>query len=231
MPIGTPVQRFAERIPNASEASTTFSPDSTVAAGTKAILAAGASECYIASVSDSVGNTWTADYHAFPDGSIGVSFASCDVETEITSSDTITMTWSSTRNNNRDVFLMEVSGLAAGAGAFDQSASGSSASPANINIGPTGTLAQEDELALLFVTDLTGGTTITSSPGGWTPATPVADFTSGHLQYQITSATTTLSISSGTFSSPTGWYGAIGTYRGAVEAAARRFGVLDGMWG
>lgn len=217
MPIGTPVERHAART-LFNGVTQSLSPASNVAAGTHAILFTGCATKLISSVSDSVGNAWTVD-RTYATGALSV--ASCSVVTQIQTTDTISITYDSTGNENRDQYISEVSGLAVAP--FDQGADADGAASGSFSIGPTGTLAQADEIGFAFLTDETGGRTITAM-SGWTGST-TPDFTAGHLYYKIVASTDALT-SSGTWNLATAWQGTVVTFKAAPVLSPLPFGPI-----
>ncbi len=215
MAIGTPTERKTASL-TSQTATSAFSPATTIAAGTVAFLAACANaNKSISSVTDSVGNTWAVDKTA-SDGTRTVNIASCQVATQITSSDTITITWSTATSGRCDLWVQEVTGLASSS-VFDKSNS-ATASTGVLGTGSTGTLSQAAEIAwVVGRVDVATGWT---KGAAWTnPTTASLNTFSCALEYQIVAATTALS-GAGTW---TGGVGAqvalIATYKGATAAA------------
>ena len=206
MAIGTPVTRAKTRI-GGSTIAVSFSPSSDIAAGTKAIMVGETVQnIALTSISDSAGNTWTI--HATSGTSMWV--ASADITTAVTTAGTITLNKASASAANYDLFVLEVSGLASGSTAFDQSATGSGTGTA-YTAGPTATLSQDNEIAFgWWGQGLTS--TPTQTPGtGWTGLGNASTCTA---VYQIVSATTALTASE--TSNSTGWSGMIATFKGVA---------------
>jgi hypothetical protein len=133
---------------------------------------------------DSVGNTWTVD-GTVSGNNTSVSIMSCQVVTPITSSDTITATFIPAGTFWMLTQLLEVTGIA-GVSAFDKSA-GATNSTTLISTGPTATLAQPNEIAIVgvYVVAATGWT----EGDGYTRISS-SDDPSGGVEYKIVSATT-----------------------------------------
>lgn len=215
MAIGTPVERRTGS--NAGLATSPFviSPTTTVQAGTRAILVftSGASKS-VTAVTDSVGNTWTVD-HVATDGTRVISFASCQVATQITSSNTISITLSNTTNASADYWIQQVSGLATSS-AFDQSHDGSGSASTAANSGNTATLAQADEF--VFGASRTSSSTTWAKGTGYTDVTTPSRGSTSALEYKIVSATSAVSAT-GTWGANGNWVATVVTYKGAAAVA------------
>ena len=204
--IGTPVERYAARV-LVNAGSQVISPATTVAAGTRCILFNGSSDL-VTAVTDSVGNTWSV--HTSHAASVvkGMSIASCLVATQITSANTITITYAGTNNLNRENYLIEVSGLAASP--YDTSFWATGANGTSVSIGPTSTLAQANEIAFLFFEE---DQVRTFTPtGGFTGSTTVNNVTA-HLAYKIVAATTAVT-GTGTLSNNAQKDGYVAAFKG-----------------
>lgn len=230
MAIGTPVERYAVRaVFNGS--SQDINPASTIAAGTTAILVAhgagvsGNGDNYLTAVADSVGgNTWAVDHVYAPGASDAnsISFASAKIVTPITSTDTITLTWSASGNVNRSIWIQEVSGLATSA--FDKSADDTQFSGGGVVSTPsTGTLSQADEIVFCS----SGNNTNTSD---WTKGATYTDVGTPQLarisalEYKIVAATTGV-VGEGTWTPAVRWNASVVTYKGAAAVA---YTILNG---
>lgn len=188
MAIGTPTERKATSFA-AQTATTAFSPASTIAAGTVALLFACCNTTKkLSSVTDTAGNTWVVDVADNPTGAQCVSVASCQVATQITTGGTITATWSSATSGTCDIWVEEVTGLAASS-VFDKKVSATGTGTA-ASSGSLATLAQTSEIVWgLFRTN--NGQTGNSVGSGFTQATTFTlEGNAALLEYQIVAATT-----------------------------------------
>src|SRR3982751_6730552 len=142
MAIGTPTERKQAAVTGQAVTPLVVAPASTVVAGSVAILflTAGGNK-QVTSVTDAVGNTWTVD-HVATDTTRAISVASCQVATQITSANNITINLSNTNNVTVDYWIQEVTGLATSS-VFDTSHDGSGSGTAPSS-GATATLAQAD---------------------------------------------------------------------------------------
>ena len=214
MAIGTPVQRYQAR-PTGQTTTTAFSPATTVPAGSKAILCViGGSSKVASSVTDSVGNTWAVDA-TDTTTSQGKTFASCQVATQITSGDTITVTWSVGSSSAIAVWLVSVTGLATSS-PFDQTAA-NGASGTAATVGPTGTLSQADEI--VFVCFRISVVSTWAEGGALQTITNSYDGTNASLFYEIVAATTAVTETA-TAGSTGSWTALIATYKGAAAGSA-----------
>lgn len=214
MAIGTPTERYAVNR-TAQTTTTTLSPATTIVAGRVAIMCAASAAKLVASVADDVGNTWIVD-RVFTGNSRSVSFVSCQVVTQITGANVITITWDVATSLACQIWIQEVTGLAA-ASVFDTSATGTAASGTAVSTSATATLAQAEEIVF--------GGFRTQNVSTWTPGatytnvtTPLLN-TNAALEYKIVAATTGV-LADGTFSVSGTWGGVVATYKGAVVAGA-----------
>jgi hypothetical protein len=212
MAIGTPVERYAVSV-LVNNNTQNISPATTVAAGTRAILLSSVSTFPISTVTDSVGNAWTVHYaHTFADTNTH-SVASCQVVTPITSGDTITITWTGSGNFFRLNWVLEVSGLAISS-AFDQQAFAASVGTSGAySVGPTGTLAQADELALSMSTY--SGDALLSSMPGWTSSGTRLQ-SAGEVWYDIVAVADPITASGTLNRADRTWDGSVVTFKGFV---------------
>lgn len=213
MAIGAPAQRAVGE-PTAQTTTTVITPGTNIAAGSLAVLSATANaNKAVSSVADSVGNTWVVDKTA-GDGTRVISFASAQVATQITTANTITITWSVATSGSPVYWVHEVAN-AATSSAFDTFNSGTGTGTA-LATGSTATLAQADELVF-------GCWRTTASIPTWTkgasytdPTTPASATTLGSfLEYKIVAATTAV-LADGTTSTSGTWIGLCVTYKGVA---------------
>lgn len=208
MAIGTPTERYASAT-LVDDDHFTFSPTSTIAAGTTAIIVS-AAVLPITAIADSVGNTWTLDHSYNASSTQVIVAASCNVTTAITTGASITLTYSLSGNAWRRTWVYEVSGLATSS-RLDKSAD-ASGSGANFSVGPTGSLSQADEVA--FVTSLTDDAATITMAAGWTPATTNNLQTIQNLAYKIVADPAAITAA-GTFNrGDRSWDGMLVTYKG-----------------
>lgn len=208
MPIGAPIERYSTA--NVRTTAFAFSPSSTIQAGTVAILTtgSGAFNKTLSSITDSVGNPWVIDAIATAAPNFtGVSLASAQIATPITTGDTITLSWTETGSFWTLIQVQEVAGLATFS-VFDKTTSGFGNSAAYAS-GTTAALSQADELvmAYLYIPGALGWT----EEVGYTRVSS-ADNNSGGLQYKIVAATTGVSASEALGGSGN-WGILLGTYK------------------
>lgn len=212
MAIGTPTNHGVNN-PAGSGATVTKQPTGTIAVGEHIIVAVGTSTGGLtATAADTQGNTYQTDVTAAGGGARVVYIISAKVTTQLTTADTVTVTYSASASG-RIMSLFSVTGLASSSW-FDQgtSANGSSASPNSGNV----TTTQADELLIGMVRNNAGGGAITWG-GGFTGLNTTQDGGASQWQasgYRIVSATDTYAAS-GTIISA-GWNAAIATYKGAA---------------
>lgn len=132
---------------NSSSATTTISPNATIAVGAGVLLAvcfAFASAHTISTVSDDAGNTWQIDKQLQRSTSEVICVASCpQLTTQLLTSNIITITANSTHSAKYAITLEHFTGLQTGAA--DQSATGSSgSSTTSLAAGTTGAAAAGD---------------------------------------------------------------------------------------
>lgn len=210
MAIGTPTQRYTAA---ASQTGTkAFSPATTVAAGSVAILCHGTGnqDKEITGVTDSVGNTWHVDSTLDnPAATVGATICSCQVATQITSSDTITITYENAGGSWTITQLFEVTGLATST-VYDKSAGAGAATGTAASSGATATLTQADELvmAVVHVPAALGWT----EGSGYTRVSS-ADNNSGGVEYKVVAATTAVTAAA-TIGSSGKWGVLVQTYKG-----------------
>lgn len=219
MAIGTPTERYAVSR-SAQGASTTLSPASTIAANTVAVMCVTTSLAgkTVSSVTDDAGNTWVVDA-AFNSGVSGlcISFVSCQVATQLTTSNVITINYGVATNNQAHIWVQEVTGLVTSS-VFDEAATGSGSTVVAgtpLTTGNSGTLDQADEIVFVGVR----GTNLDGWAAGatYTAATTAVVGTSG-LEYKIVAATTAVA-GTGTHTSTTNYAMQLVTYKGAAGGA------------
>lgn len=162
----------------------------------------------VSSVSDGT-NTYTKAVGGYSatndyDSEIWVSFNVVTI-----SSATLTCTFSTTSDAGPGIAAVSVTGLL---GPKDQTASGNSNGTTSPSAGPTGTLAQANELAIGFLWSGGGGGTITESTG-FTAAVDSHPSPSVHLGYKIVQATTALTYNP-TSGSSVAWGTQLATFKG-----------------
>ena len=218
MAISTPVERFVQRF-NSQTGTTTFSPATTIQAGTVAVMIAGCNGASglktVASVSDSQGNTWTVD------ATVSHSTQACSIvhgriATALTSSDTITITWASATSASLQVSVQEVSGLRAASVADVNTSGFSTTSGTAVSIGPTAGLAQASEIAFVGVQCSSTTATLDTPAGFSRPTTP--DQTGMSIEYAIVNSTSAITFAANE-SASVNWAGVIVTYKDAVTAS------------
>lgn len=217
MAIGTPVER--KQITTAGMASTPYviSPATTIQAGTLAVLifTSGASKSVTAVSDDTGGNTWTID-HVATDTARVISIASCQVATQITSSNNISLSMSNLTSNTSDTWIYEVSGLATSS-AFDKSHDGSGSGTA-VSSGATATLANASEIAFgVFRTSAASATWTKNA--SFTNGTTTPTTTTSALEYEIVSSTSAVTAT-GTFGTTGSWVGTVVTYQAGAAGPA-----------
>lgn len=211
MAIGTPTQRYAVNQANQTT-TTTLSPTTNVVATTFAVLCAVSSAKLISSVSDNAGgNTWVVD-RAFTGNGRSVSFASCQVATQIGTGNVITITWDVATSTGTAIWVLEVTGIATSSAA-DTGGSGTAASGTAASAGPTATLSQADEIA--FAGFRAAAAVSLTKGASWSQPTTGTLNTNAAIEYQIVAATTALTAD-GTWGGTTAWAGAIQTYKADV---------------
>jgi len=212
MAIGTPTQRYAAQS-LAQGASTVFSPATTVAVNSVAILAIACLANKVASsVTDSVGNTYAVDVTA-ADGTRALSFCSAQIATQITSGDTITVNWNPVTSGQVNIWVQEVTGLATSS-VYDTTATATGTGTA-LATATSPTLALADEIVF--------GVFRTSADITWTkgasytdPTTPGIPTGAGAarntLEYKIVSDATGI-VADGTASPSVTWIALAATYK------------------
>ena len=215
MAIGTPTERRAITSASAQTTTTVFSPATTIAAGKFVVLfATSASSKVVSSVADSVGgNTWVVDATGSGSG-FGTSFASCQVVTQLTSSDTITITWSAATSALAGYGLQEVTGIVTSS-AFDKSkfANGST-NPTAPTTGASATLGQADEI--VFGLFKVAAMSAWAAGSGYSDVTtPFTSACTTSLEYKIVAATTAVTAD-GVATSGTSYMCGLATYKGAA---------------
>jgi hypothetical protein len=211
VPIGTPIERYAAAV-LVNNNTQNISPATTVAAGTRAILVTVVTTFPVASVTDSVGNTWTVHYAHTSTTTNTHSVASCHVVTPITSGDTITINYAGSGNFFRLNWVLEVSGLATSS-AFDQQAFTDAGTGASYSVGPTGTLAQADELALSLSSY--SADALLSSMAGWTSSGTRLQLVA-ETWYEIVAVPTAITASGTLNRGDRTWDGSVVTFKGFV---------------
>jgi hypothetical protein len=212
VPIGIPTERYAQ-ILSGQTGTTILSPATTIAAGTCAfVLATIGANKTISSVVDSVGNTWTVD-KTISDGTRAVGSASAEIVTQITSSDTITITWSNATSSQAHIWVQEVTGLVTSS-PFDTFKTGTGTTT-DLTTGPTATLAQANEIAFACFRCNTANTTWTKDASWSNPTTPTLDAFSG-LEYIIVASTAALTAAPTGPAATANWSGLVVTYKGGA---------------
>lgn len=212
MAIGTPTNH-AISTPLGSATTVTVQPTGTIPVGNHVILIVGtATSNATITAADTQSNTYQVDVTENATGRT-IFIVSAKVTTQLTTSDTITVTYNGSVAQ-RTVRLLDVSGLAQTSW-LDQSAhaNGTSTTPSSGNV----TTTQADELLIGNERNASPPNAITW--GGSFTSLGSAD-TSGATQssaYRIVSATGTYSAA-GTITSA-GWAAAIATYKAAAAAA------------
>lgn len=218
MPIGTPIERYAQSL-SIQGASTTFSPTGTIAVGSFVVIACTSSVTgkVPSSVSDdATGNSWSVDVTYSPSFNLSVSFASCQIATQLISSNIITINWAVASNNQVHIWLQQISGIM-GSLAFDQTASNLSTGATTITTGASPTLAQADEIVFGCVRseDLTGW----AKGASYTDATtPMLGAPLSALEYKIVADTAGVTADGTQTSATANWVVALATYKGAGTA-------------
>lgn len=180
-----------------SDASQQVRPNQTIPVGKTLIGFVGNSGIYASSVTDSKGNVWSVDATQQ-----GISVISARITTQLLATDTITINYVSSANSNREIVIVMVEGIAA-TSRLDQVSSNNGFSGV-VSVGPTGTLAQANEIAFLAGWQ-DGG--IIAPATGWSNL----GATNFDVIYQVESATTGVSGSYTTGTSH--WQAVLVTYR------------------
>lgn len=175
----------------------------------------GSATVTITGVTDSVGNTYTKDNELLPATNQHIYIFRCSNASALGSGGTITVTISSSSTAQRAIHAISVSGLATSS-AKDTSST-NEATSAVWTSGSTGTLAQNEELAvaLAYVNSATANT----ADGSWpeTQDTQISTNRRFISVYQITAATTALNAT-GTAGNAA-WGAIVVTYKGGSSAA------------
>ena len=210
MTIGTPTLIASSA--QAAQTGTTVVPITTNAtAGNKMILwARGQSSKVISSIADTQGNTWTVDTTSVT-ANQAISFAECQPTTPLTTSDTVTITWSSSTSATGDVQIVQVSGLVTG-NAFDKTAQGQPTGTNTLNAGTTATLAQANELVIAFFVWNVANSAFTAG-GSFTAFTLLSS--SEGAEWEIVAATTAISATATTTGTPSTTHGVCCTFKGS----------------
>lgn len=192
MAVGTPVQS-ATALKLSQTGSMTFNPGGTIAAGTFClIVVANGQSKTVSSVTDNAGgNTWTVDRNHTGNTKV-ISYISCRLATQITSSTVITVNFSASTSADAVYWLMTIPFIAASS-PFDQSADQDITAGTAISVGPTGTLAIADEIVFCASRGgTTAGNTYTAG-SGWTAAATFTQYTTSggpsQLEYKIVAST------------------------------------------
>lgn len=174
-------------------------------------------------VADSKGNTYAVDVTANTTQASMAAVASAQITTPLTTSDTITATYSVARTD-RVIAACQVSGIATSA-ALDKTA-GTNGSTLAFDSGNTATTTVADELVI-------GCSVDNASAGAANPtATPSAGFTELHdglgnadgvgleSLYKIVSATGTYNVAGSWDAGTSHWQAVVATYKADAAAAA-----------
>ena len=228
MAVGTPVQRYGAASLAGQTTESVISPATTVAAGTLAVLlvASGQSKT-AASVTDSLGNTWTV--HVAGTGGTGanaLSIASAQIATQITSSDTVTVTWSGATSSAAELWIYEVSS-AATSSAFDTSAIANTAVVA-ADSGNTATLAQADEVVFGISKITASGRTFTPEGSYSVSANPTRGATTS-VAFKVVAATTAVSFTGTWSSTDAATVTAVATFKGLPASLRKQNLALMGV--
>jgi hypothetical protein len=158
-------------------------------------------------VTDSKGNTYTRDHFQSQGTAHTVNAFSSRITTALVAGDTVTVTWSATRNGAINV--SGYSGTLVGGTVLDQIAANSGLGTNTTTVGPTSTLAQADELVYAVASNAATRTL------NWaTPATDLTQYLSTTTIRSVNPAygnvaATTAITGSGTWSNATGDYAAV----------------------
>lgn len=210
------VQRFASFTNSSGTLSQTVAVSAATAAGNTAVLVVkAASGKSVTGVTDTQGNTWTVDVVG---GSVGVTANVCSalMAVALTTSDTITITFSATGMGATLGAAYEYSGIAT-SGRVDQTASAFSSSNGTLAaVGPTGTTTQASELAVTAVSANKAESGVTVS-AGWTIEDSGQSAASSACLQVADQIVSSVQAFSATWTLPTsgGWAVAIATYKAA----------------
>lgn len=218
MALGTPVDVGNNATTGTAVLSLALTLTADVAAGSL-ILVAIANHNSAAVVPDSVidtaGNTYTL-ISAANATAVSATLAYCTNAAPLASGDTITVTYSSTRNIAMRAY--SVSGSASSA--FDQSATNTAGTGTNASVGPTSTTTQADELIFAV---FGYQNTRTFTPGsGYTAGTKTETTSTIRgvvAEWKIVSATGA-QTADGTWNTSTTYAGVVGTFKAAANPVA-----------
>lgn len=216
MPIGTPIERYAQDLPTQG-ASSVFSPASAIVVNRKAFLfvtMGGGKD--VTTVTDSVGgNTWVVD--AFLNsGGPSVAIWSCQVNTQIGTSDTVTVNYSPSTPSNTQIWIQEVPGLTTSL-TFDKTASATN-TDTNPQSTAIGTLSQPDEIIWALMRTNTASTW-TKGAGNTDATTPTLGSPPSALEYRIVSDTSSVNMA-GTLGTSGAWVMVAATYKALAVVSA-----------
>lgn len=225
--IGTPVNVGGNG--NGSGVSTTvvITPANTAVAGTLVVVLAGVTNStLINSISDTNGNTWTADTTVSVNGQNYRLFY-CIANANLDNTDTITVTYSAT-SGNKVVGVSSVSGVNTSSprdlGLVGSFGSGTAASTT------TGTLAQADEIVFGYTWVNGGqGDGFTKDPSFSTLGAYFADVGSSalHIEYRIVNSTVPVT-NAATLGTSRNWISLAPTFKAAGGPGVQTFRSLTG---
>lgn len=208
--MATVTERYASA-PAGQGATSVLTPTSTMQSGHAQLIFASSGvglDKEIASVTDSVGgNTWAVVIGYFTSRSVSVAYCSSLVN-QITTSDTVTITWSNATSTQVPMWIQEVNAKLLA----DQTGTGTGTSGTSVSAGPTGTLAEASEIA--FATFRINSATGYTPGSPWiSTTTPVLQSNVAALQYLEVSSTAALTASGVFGGSGTSWVGIVATFR------------------
>lgn len=213
MAIGTPVS-LGSQASTTNVSTTVLTTSAGVTAGDSIIVQFGmdSSTRTLSSVTDSAGNTYNIDQGGSTTGR-RMYIASCHNANALASGQTITATTDAATSSQRTVSAFTVSGLATSS-TLDK-VNNNSGTSATWTSGATGTLSQADELAVGACWHQSANAHTPDS--GWSEAFDISSGLRRHVvQYQVTSATTSLTAGATNSPSSSGSYAAaIATYKGS----------------
>lgn len=208
-----------------------FTPGSNITAASLLVLANrlanGTGQSPGGTVADTLSNTW--DPNGIVDVGGGFTLGIANAPNSASGADAITTTWAGTTSSTLRQIFMEIAGIAASS-PLDASPAIATGSGTTATANTTGTLAQANEIAFLFLSgDGTGGTF--STPAGWTDSGEGMIASRIQMWYKIVAATTALAPAS-TLSSSQAWWMQIMTFKAAGGGGATfpfRNSRLDGL--
>jgi hypothetical protein len=235
MSISVPTERYAQDLATQT-ATSVISPATTIPAGSVCVLlvTSGFGKT-VTGVTDSVGNTWRVDVtvsSGTTSSDIAVSIIHAQIATQITSSDTITITYSSASSTHAQIRALTITGLAS-TGAFDRGLTRTGQGTPTVSVGTTGTLSQADEIIIMCYRLGNSIETSFTPAAGWTNIGGILANNTSCI-YQIVSATTPV-IPSGTSDTSLVTYVACAAIFGALASTPsvtiKQQGVTWSTWG